>query len=113
MSYKLNTYLHNRNVTFDENGLKVLLLDKDYLLQRSVLGGRVIGGGVALQVQEYIYHHYLSDEQKQEIYSSGYEIGSPLPIPDTSEKVYHNYLAQTYGGIDVADLVKQIKRNIT
>ncbi|WP_353628833.1 hypothetical protein [Enterobacter hormaechei] len=105
--------LAQQKLTFDKNGLKVLLLDKGYLLQRSVLGGRVIGGGVALQVQEYIYHHYLSDEQKQEIYSSGYEIGSPLPIPDTSEKVYHNYLAQTYGGIDVADLVKQIKRNIT
>lgn len=105
--------LAQQKLTFDEKGLKTLLLDKGYLLQRSVLGGRVIGGGVALQVQEYIYHHYLSGEQKQAIYSSGYEIGSPLPVPDTSENAYHNYLAQTYGGIDVADLLKQIKKNIT
>ncbi|MDI3141723.1 hypothetical protein [Enterobacter kobei] len=57
--------LTQQKLPFDENGLKVLLLDKSYLRQRSVLGGRVIGGGVALQVQEFIYHHYLSDEQKQ------------------------------------------------
>ncbi|HDL6958799.1 TPA: hypothetical protein PXM37_002385 [Yersinia enterocolitica] len=110
---QIECILKQQNLMFDKNGLKTLLLDKGFLLLRSVLGGRVIGGGVSLQVQEYIYHHYLSDEQKQAIYGSGYEIGSPLPVPDTSENAYHDYLAQTYGGIDVADLVKQIKKNIT
>lgn len=104
--------LEQMGLTFDENGLKTLLQHKDTLLQRSVLGGRVIGGGVTLQVQEYIYHHYLSDEQKHAIYGSGYEIGSSQPIPDSSEKAFYAYLAQTYGGADVADLVKQIKKNI-
>ncbi|KEA54403.1 hypothetical protein DT73_00585 [Mangrovibacter sp. MFB070] len=104
--------LEQMGLTFDENGLKTLLQHKDTLLQRSVLGGRVIGGGVTLQTQEYIYHRYLSDEQKRVIYGSGYEIGSSQPIPDTSEKAFHVYLAQTYGGADVADLVKQIKKNI-
>ena len=100
-------------LTFDENGLKTFLLDKNFLLQRSVLGGRVIGGGVTLHAQEYIYHCYLSDEQKREIYNSGYEIGSPLSISNTSEKEFHAYLEQTYGGADVTDLVKQIKKNIS
>ena len=104
--------LEQMGLTFDENGLKTLLIDKGALLQRSVLGGRVIGGGVTLQVQEYIYHRYLSDEQKRVIYGSGYEIGSSQPIPDASEKAFYAYLAQTYGGADVADLVKQIKKNI-
>lgn len=104
--------LEQQNLTFDENGLKTLMRDKGFLLQRSVLGGRVIGGGVTLQPQEYIYHCYLSDEQKLAIYGSGYEIGSPQSIPNISEKAFHVYLAQTYGGADTADLVKQIKRNI-
>lgn len=104
--------LEKQGLTFDVNGLKALLLDKGNLLQRTVLGGRVIGGGITLQPQEYIYHRYLSDSQKLAIYGSGYEIGSPLPITDTSEKAFHFYLRQTYGGADVADLVKQIKKNI-
>lgn len=104
--------LEKQGLTFDENGFKIFLLSKDSLLQRSVLGGRLIGGGVTLQAQEYIYHCYLSDEQKRAIYGSGYEIGSTQSIPDTSEKAFYAYLAQTYGGADVADLVKQIKKNI-
>lgn len=104
--------LEQQGLPFDENSLKSLLLDKDYLLQRSVLGGRIIGCGVTMQAQEYIYHCHLSDEQKLAIYGSGYEIGSPQSIPKTSEKAFHVYLAQTYGGADTADLVKQIKKNI-
>lgn len=109
---QIKDILQQQRLPFDENGLKALLLDKGTLLQRSVLGGRFIGGGVTLQTQEYIYHRYLSDEQKRAIYGSGYEIGSSQPIPDTSEKALLVYLAQTYGGADVADLVKQIKKNI-
>ncbi|HGS5404829.1 TPA: hypothetical protein ACMDTS_002815 [Vibrio cholerae] len=105
--------LEQQGLPFDEDGLKSLLLDKDSLLQRSVLGGRIIGGGVTLQPQEYIYHCYLSDEQKLSIYGCGYEIGSPHPIPNTGENAFHFYLEQTYGGADTADLVKQIKKNIS
>ncbi|WP_277850636.1 hypothetical protein [Moellerella wisconsensis] len=113
ITLQVKQILENQGLPFNVNGLKNLLLDKNFLLQRSVLGGRVVGGGVSLQVQEYIYHHYLSNEEKKTIYTSGYEIGCPDPIPEVNDAMFYNYLSKTYGGADAADLVKQIKKNIS
>lgn len=42
--------LEQQGLPYDESGLKSLLLDKNFLLQRSVLGGRFTGS-ITLQAQ--------------------------------------------------------------
>lgn len=93
---------------------KDYLLSAKYLEHRNVLGSRIIGGGIANNSLEEIVNNGLTVEERKEIFTSAYEIGSKVEIisDDLKEVFLLEYLVAEYGGESPEDKIKAIKREI-
>lgn len=96
----------------DIKELKTFMTSCERLHQRTVKGSRILSDQGNCYLVESIYHSCLTNAQKEEIYTSEYEIGNPNPIINLDIEDLYSYLEDEYGG-SAEDLVKNIKRNIT
>ena len=93
------------------NELKSLMTDSQKIQQRTVKGGRIFSSNGSSYLLEAIYHSYLDEDQKVDIYSSEYEIGNPNLIEDLNKQSLYQYLEEQYGG-SAEDSVKRIEQYI-
>ena len=96
----------------DIKELKTLMTSCEKLQQRTVKGSRILSNKGNHYLVESIYHSNLTKAQKEEIYTSEYEIGNPNPIKNLDIEDLYSYLEDEYGG-SAEDLVKNIKRNVS
>lgn len=93
------------------NELKSLMTDSQKIQQRTVKGGRIFSSNGSSYLLEAIYHSYLDEDQKVDIYSSEYEIGNPNLIEDLNKQSLYQYLEEQYDG-SAEDSVKRIEQYI-
>lgn len=96
----------------DIKELKKLMTSRENLQQRTAKGSRILSNKGSHYLVESIYHSGLTKSQKEEIYTSEYEIGNPNPIKKLNIEDLYSYLEDEYGG-SAEDLVKNIKRNVS
>jgi len=99
------------NIELSDSGLTKFFNDSEYQRTRTTSGERYIVNSGICNFSEYVYHYYLTEQQKRKIFGSHFEIGHP----DKAEGTYtqlSSYLQDTYGGADAYDHIKESKKFI-
>jgi hypothetical protein len=98
-------------IEFSDSGLTELFTNTKYQYARTTSSSRYMMKGGMGYLSEYLYHCYLTDQKKCDIFISRFEIGHPEKVEGTYTEL-SAYLQDKYGGEDAYDHIKESKKFI-